>query len=198
MDHSSLARWLEDMMVRVIHGELQVTTATSLQLVRMLSNLYTLIGDGELTGRMVFDIGQSLYEGGRPQIGHMMMNRGHSTSNAVVEGEVSYEVVKLRLQMDYPVVPASTRTIVELYFNITLFLSGATDTQPPPLKSVSGGGTSTNTTTTGAGAGGRAARMDIENVMDVYWPLPLLGWICLLYTSPSPRDQRGSRMPSSA
>ena len=26
---------------------------------------------------------------------------------------------------------------------------------------------------------------------------PLI-WICLLYTSPSPRDQRGSRMPSSA
>ena len=25
-----------------------------------------------------------------------------------------------------------------------------------------------------------------------------VGWICLLYTSPSPRDQRGSRMPSSA
>ena len=24
------------------------------------------------------------------------------------------------------------------------------------------------------------------------------GWACLLYTSPSPRDQRGSRMPSSA
>ena len=23
-------------------------------------------------------------------------------------------------------------------------------------------------------------------------------WFCLLYTSPSPRDQRGSRMPSSA
>ena len=26
----------------------------------------------------------------------------------------------------------------------------------------------------------------------------LLRMICLLYTSPSPRDQRGSRMPSSA
>ena len=26
----------------------------------------------------------------------------------------------------------------------------------------------------------------------------LLNWFCLLYTSPSPRDQRGSRMPSSA
>ena len=25
-----------------------------------------------------------------------------------------------------------------------------------------------------------------------------IGCICLLYTSPSPRDQRGSRMPSSA
>ena len=25
-----------------------------------------------------------------------------------------------------------------------------------------------------------------------------LTWVCLLYTSPSPRDQRGSRMPSSA
>ena len=30
---------------------------------------------------------------------------------------------------------------------------------------------------------------DPDNVQD---------WICLLYTSPSPRDQRGSRMPSSA
>ena len=26
----------------------------------------------------------------------------------------------------------------------------------------------------------------------------ILSWACLLYTSPSPRDQRGSRMPSSA
>ena len=29
-------------------------------------------------------------------------------------------------------------------------------------------------------------------------PLNVLMWYCLLYTSPSPRDQRGSRMPSSA
>ena len=29
-------------------------------------------------------------------------------------------------------------------------------------------------------------------------PLHALRWTCLLYTSPSPRDQRGSRMPSSA
>ena len=39
----------------------------------------------------------------------------------------------------------------------------------------------------------------------VYLPIAALGYlfllyynICLLYTSPSPRDQRGSRMPSSA
>ena len=31
-------------------------------------------------------------------------------------------------------------------------------------------------------------------IMDPNQPL----WACLLYTSPSPRDQRGSRMPSSA
>ena len=31
-----------------------------------------------------------------------------------------------------------------------------------------------------------------------YLPLLLDGHPCLLYTSPSPRDQRGSRMPSSA
>ena len=31
----------------------------------------------------------------------------------------------------------------------------------------------------------------VDNVIEMYY-------ICLLYTSPSPRDQRGSRMPSSA
>ena len=32
----------------------------------------------------------------------------------------------------------------------------------------------------------------------VCWPKPMKPRACLLYTSPSPRDQRGSRMPSSA
>ena len=37
-------------------------------------------------------------------------------------------------------------------------------------------------------------------VMDMFAPIGKgqRGMICLLYTSPSPRDQRGSRMPSSA
>ena len=30
------------------------------------------------------------------------------------------------------------------------------------------------------------------------WGYAVFGRVCLLYTSPSPRDQRGSRMPSSA
>ena len=36
--------------------------------------------------------------------------------------------------------------------------------------------------------------MDADNIEHIWSYL----WSCLLYTSPSPRDQRGSRMPSSA
>jgi hypothetical protein len=167
IDHGELARWLEEMMVRVIHGELQMTTSTTLQLLRMCSNLYTLIGDGGLTGRFVFDIGQSLYEGGRPRVGHMMMSRGHSTSNIASEGEVSYEVVKTRLHMDYPIVPSSVRDTVEHYFNITLFLSGAAP-GVAPAEGVAESISSSNN-----------QRVDIENMLDVYWPVPLLGWMGL-------------------
>ena len=35
-------------------------------------------------------------------------------------------------------------------------------------------------------------------LMDRFGPRKLMSAACLLYTSPSPRDQRGSRMPSSA
>ena len=34
--------------------------------------------------------------------------------------------------------------------------------------------------------------------LESWYGITGLGAICLLYTSPSPRDQRGSRMPSSA
>ena len=46
---------------------------------------------------------------------------------------------------------------------------------------------------------------DTENIQPLYSPLEKTASMhddiensCLLYTSPSPRDQRGSRMPSSA
>ena len=37
-----------------------------------------------------------------------------------------------------------------------------------------------------------------ETAIDTYYIRDAMMKICLLYTSPSPRDQRGSRMPSSA
>ena len=37
-----------------------------------------------------------------------------------------------------------------------------------------------------------------SNWIETYGVYIALFWVCLLYTSPSPRDQRGSRMPSSA
>ena len=39
---------------------------------------------------------------------------------------------------------------------------------------------------------------DVEGNMESNLTVQHLRGICLLYTSPSPRDQRGSRMPSSA
>ena len=38
----------------------------------------------------------------------------------------------------------------------------------------------------------------VERVFQLYSPIIDSIEVCLLYTSPSPRDQRGSRMPSSA
>ena len=40
--------------------------------------------------------------------------------------------------------------------------------------------------------------LDYLDSLNLSAPLIERGLICLLYTSPSPRDQRGSRMPSSA
>ena len=44
------------------------------------------------------------------------------------------------------------------------------------------------------GLADKLANMDIP----CFGPVAALARLCLLYTSPSPRDQRGSRMPSSA
>ena len=44
--------------------------------------------------------------------------------------------------------------------------------------------------------------LTLHNVKQINYNDPISGFVhkegCLLYTSPSPRDQRGSRMPSSA
>ena len=39
---------------------------------------------------------------------------------------------------------------------------------------------------------------EVQKILPHRYPFALVDKVCLLYTSPSPRDQRGSRMPSSA
>ena len=42
------------------------------------------------------------------------------------------------------------------------------------------------------------AQRQFKRMHQILASLKCTGYVCLLYTSPSPRDQRGSRMPSSA
>jgi hypothetical protein len=105
-----------------------------------------------MAGRFIFDIGQSLFEGGRPIIGHRMMLNGYDTSDQVEEGQVSASIVNMRLILDIPVIPNTLLEIIESYLNMTTFLSL----------------TAQSYTT-----------IELENIMDIYWPLPLLYWSCL-------------------
>ena len=153
-------------MIRVFHGDYLTTllekdvssnkggmfynptkTSNLLETFQMFSNLYDWLADGEMTGRFVFDIGQSLYESGKSEVGQYMMNKGHLSSNPILEGVVSGEVVKIRLALDYPMVPHSLSHIIEAYLNTTQYLSLSSSTYEP---------------------------IDLENVLDVYWPVPLL------------------------
>ena len=45
---------------------------------------------------------------------------------------------------------------------------------------------------------GETIKFEVENAGMLVHEFNIANKICLLYTSPSPRDQRGSRMPSSA
>jgi hypothetical protein len=149
VDYKQLTTWVEDLIVKVFYGEFRFTPSSTMDMLRLFSNLYRSVSDGELTGRFVFDLGQSLFEGGRPKIGQMMMKRGFETSDAKAEGEVSTAIVDMRLALDYPVVPDSVVEVLEAYLNMTSYLSVTSASYAP---------------------------IDLENVMDLYWPLPLLAW----------------------
>eukprot|EP01041_Mallomonas_annulata_P006375 gene6375-12889_t len=144
------AWWVEDLTIKVFHGEFKFVPSATVDLFRMFSRLYDWIAEGEMSGRFVFDMGQSLYEGGRPQVGAMMMRRGLATADPQLEGAVSMEVIRLRLALDFPVVPESA--IVSAYLNITDFLSQTSQS---------------------------FHTIDLENVLDVSWPLPLWVWSAL-------------------
>ena len=152
VDYKVLSTWVEDLIVKVFYGEFRFTPSSTLDMLRLFSNLYRSLSEGELAGRFIFDLGQSLYEGGRPKIGQMMMRRGFETSDAEAEGEVSTAIVDLRLALDYPVVPDSLLEVLQAYLNMTSFLSN----------------TSVSYTA-----------IDLENVVDLYWPVPLLAWSAL-------------------
>ena len=63
------------------------------------------------------------------------------------EGLVSGEVVRLRMGLEFPLVPHSLLSLVEAYLNVSTFLSRTAEYY---------------------------TLMPIENLQDVYWPLPLL------------------------
>jgi len=149
IDSKLVSLWIEDLMVKVFYGEFRITPASTIDLFSFFSNMYQWLTDKELSGRFIFDLGQALYEGGRPKIGRMMMELGFETSDPGSEGFVSIEVVKMRLSLDYPMVPESLLEVVVSYLNMTKYLSDTAHSY---------------------------TRIDVENVVDVYWPLPLMGW----------------------
>ena len=77
-DYTALTTWLEDVLISVFHGEYTLPSVAVVDSLRMFSHLYEWLDDGEMNGRFVFDLGQSLYEGGRPEIGSLMMHRGNT------------------------------------------------------------------------------------------------------------------------
>jgi hypothetical protein len=82
----------------------------------------------------------------------MMMLKGHETTDVNIEGIISTEVVKARLAFDFPVISSSIYEIVEAYFNMTNYLSSTSNSY---------------------------SIIDIENIVDIYWPLPLLDFAAL-------------------
>lgn len=149
IDYKLLTSWIEELIVKVLYGEFRVAPLATVELLSYFWNLYHWISIGEMNGRYLFDLGQSLYENGKPLIGQKMMMQGYETADLVTEGAVSAEIVKLRLALDYPIVSESIPEIVIAYFNMTTFLSNTANNY---------------------------SVMNIENLMDIYWPIPLLAW----------------------
>ena len=65
---------------------------------------------------------------------------------------MSVEIVKMRANLDYPVIPDNLLEVLESYFKMTHFLNSSTDS----FKVV-----------------------DIDNSLDIYWPIPYIFWSAL-------------------
>ena len=125
--------------------------------------------------------------------GILAVNKGQS--------EASYALgLRVKPTLNLVVIPQALRIIIppltNQYLNLTKNSSLAVAIAYPELVSIFAG--------TALGQSGREVEIILITML-TYLTLSLLtssfmNWYngCLLYTSPSPRDQRGSRMPSSA
>lgn len=94
-----------------------------------------------------------------PEIGSLMLKRGHDSAD-VSEGEVSIQIIKMRIAIDYPIVPKSTSDIVECYLRWITFFHAST--------------TTSTTTTTSPLSTSTTSVISLDNSMDLYWIVPLL------------------------
>jgi hypothetical protein len=49
-DYKLLATWFEDLIVKVLYGELRLTPTIAIEMVKMFSNLYKFLAAGEMSG----------------------------------------------------------------------------------------------------------------------------------------------------
>jgi hypothetical protein len=116
------------------------------------SDLLTWLAAGEMNGRFVFDLGASLVEGGMPETGNLMLRRGHDTSD-ISEGPVSIQIIKMRIALDFPVVPKSLSEVIDCFHRMSAFFAVPRDVTQELI--------------------------GLENTMDLYWVVPLLYYSAL-------------------
>jgi tetratricopeptide (TPR) repeat protein len=149
--HQNFLSGIEDLVGRVFHCEYRFVPSAAPELFRLFTSLHSWMTNGEMSGRFLFDLGQALYESGRPRVGLSMMRSGHLDSERGVVTEprtTSTEVVSLRTGLEFPPIPESVGKVLQSYINITSYLVSTSNSF---LRDVS-----------------------LENIQDVYWPLPLL------------------------
>jgi tetratricopeptide (TPR) repeat protein len=148
-EHHIFRSNLEDLVIKIYSCEYLLIPSATLETYKFFTTLLDWIQRDEMNGRFLFDLGQSLYERGKATVGLSIMHHGLQTSDIATEGMVSMQVIHLRVALEYPLVPSSLLEILEHYLNITEFLArGSTADR----------------------------RIDLENIIDLYWPLPLLSW----------------------
>jgi tetratricopeptide (TPR) repeat protein len=148
-EHHIFRSNLEDLVIKIYSCEYLLIPSATLETYKFFTTLLDWIQRDEMNGRFLFDLGQSLYERGKATVGLSIMHHGLQTSDIATEGMVSMQVIHLRVALEYPLVPSSLLEILEHYLNITEFLA----------------------------RGSTADRqIDLENIIDLYWPLPLLSW----------------------